>query len=33
MHADTEQLRDRKGTDHTEYSALFSTLLLLPDSD
>lgn len=27
MHADTEQLRDRKGTDHTEYSALFSTLI------
>ena len=28
MHADTDQLRDRKGTDHTEYSALFSTLIL-----
>ena len=27
MHADTDQLRDRKGTDHTEYSALFSTLI------
>ena len=27
MHADTDQLRDRKRADHTEYSALFSTVI------